>query len=187
MPAFFLSLIVGLAVTLAGREGVRVARLAGASAGKGRIMAAVLLASVCTSALAAWLGASIAPLLSHRYLHGFAALALVIAALQVAVLRAPPAPREPTRSIGATFLALLVAQFSDATRFAILALATLSARDWITGAGGAIGSAAALLLVTRMDRAWERGAPLHALRLGASAVLLVAGATIGFSASQPAL
>ena len=51
--------------------------------------------------------------------------------------------------------------------------------------GFAIGSAAALLLAARMDRAWERKAPLRALRIGTSAVLLVAGATIGFSTGQP--
>ena len=114
MPAFFLALIAAALATLAGRENMRVARLSEALRGGAGLLAAAWLAAVAASVLAGLLGAELAGQLTPPAKSMLAALALLLAAGDVAFLRPPPTPREATRSLGAIAIVLLGAQLTDA-------------------------------------------------------------------------
>ena len=186
MTAFLVALLSAALVTGAGHQALRVARLAGASSGIGPLMVAIALAGISTSALAAWLGIIVADATSASSTRIIVATALVIAALQVAARRAGPPPREPTRSVGATALAMAGMQALDATRFLLFALATKSLAPTAVAVGGALGSAALLIVAAHCHGAWEQRVPLRLLRLVVAAMLLAAGLVIGWSEGHSA-
>ncbi len=186
MPAFFLAFLAALALTATGREGVRAARLsagiappAGAPPG---LLLALWLSAIATSALAAWAGALLAPQLPGAARQMFVALALVVAAVELVLLRAPPAPAEPTRSLGAVLLVFLASQLTDSTRLVVAALALATGEPLLAAAGGALGSGAALTLAALGGASWEKRLPLRALAIALAAALLLAAAVIGLAA-----
>ncbi len=182
MPSFFLALISAAAATLGGREAVRVARL-GAGLGTGwPLFLACWLACIVACALAAWLGGGIAGQFAPEGKTMLVAIALLLAALELAILRPGKAPAEPTRSFGAIAIVLGAAQLTSAAGFLVLALAAATGAPWLAAAGGAIGSAAVLSSAVRAGRAWETRLPLNLLRLGVAGLLLAAAIVIGLSA-----
>lgn len=186
MPAFFLAFLAALSLTAAGREGVRSARLsagfappAGAPPG---LLLALWLSAIATSALAAWAGALLAPQLPGAARQMFVALALLVAAVELVLLRAPRAPAEPTRSMGAILLVLLASQLTDSTRLVVAALALATGEPLLAAAGGALGSGAALTLAALGGASWEKRLPLRPLAIALAAALLLAAAVIGLAA-----
>ena len=173
MSAFFLAFLAALALTGAGREGVRVARLAAALGPGAGLFAGIAVSTLATTALAAWAGALLAPSLAPAARGMFVALALAVAAVELLVLRAPPQPAEPTRSTGAILLVLLASQLTDSTRLVIAALALATGDPWLAGAGGAAGSGAALVAAALAGPAWEQRLPLRLMSRGLSAILLL--------------
>jgi hypothetical protein len=182
MPAFFLALLLSFMVTLAGREQVRVARLAGALGARGALLAAVWLSVLAASALAAWLGQALAPSLHGTARAMFVALVLGLTGLELALLRPRPAPREPTRSLGAIVLVQLAGQFTGATALLTGTMALAMGSAWLAGAGGALGSGLALTLAALSGAEWERRVPLRATALVAALLLLLAALTIALLA-----
>lgn len=179
MPAFFLTLMACLIVTLAGREQIRVAQLAGAL-GKGRVLLAIIwICAFATSAIAAWASTLIAPLLTPPAKTMFIAIALLLSAGELAFLRAGPAPKEPTRSAGAIFIVIFAAQLTDAARFLVLALSIQTGEPSFAAIGGAIGSAIALSLAVFAGKDWEGRVPHRLLAYGAAAILLVIAIYLG--------
>ena len=77
--------------------------------------------------LAAWLAGEFAPLFTPRQQSWFVAAALVFAGLEVIFLDAPPAPKEPTRSLGALGIVLFAGDLADASGLVILSLAVATA------------------------------------------------------------
>ena len=69
------------------------------------------------------------------------AIALFLAAVELAWPVRAKAMREPTRSLGAALLVLLARQLTDAPRLLVFAIAAYSAAPWWTGIGGFLGSA----------------------------------------------
>jgi Ca2+/H+ antiporter, TMEM165/GDT1 family len=181
MPAFFLSFLACLLLVAAGRDQVRVARLSAALGPGTGLLAAIWLSAIGASIVAAWAANLLAPLLPPAARQMFVALVLGLAALEMALRRAPPAPAEPTRSTGAILLVLIVAQVTDSARLVVLALA-LTGNVWLAAAGGALGSGVALTLAALAGREWEARVPLRPVALGLAAVLLVAAVIIGLSA-----
>ncbi len=182
MPAFFLSLLLCALVTAAGRESVRVARLSGALGSGTGLLFAVVASSVLSSALAAFLGSRIAPILAADAKLMFVAFALGIAGIELALLKPRRAPVEPTRSTGAILLVLLAAQITDAARFCIMAIAVSTAAPAMAAAGGAVGSAAALIIASIAARNWEDKLPLAKLRYLVGFILAIAGLVTAMSA-----
>jgi len=129
-----------------------------------------------------YLGAAIAATLVPQAKAMLVAIALVLAALELAVLRAPRAPSEPTRAFGAAALVLSAAQLSAATSFIVFALAAALAAPWLAAAGGAVGSGAVLTAAWSAGGEWERGLPLRSLRLGMAGLLFLAAVVTGLSA-----
>ena len=182
MPALFLSFLACLLLTAAGRDQVRVARLS-AKLGPGMgLLVAIWLGALVASFAAASVGSYLATELPSAARQMFVALVLALAAFELVVLRAPPAPAEPTRSTGAILLVLLVAQLTDSARLLVLAIALATGDPWLAAAGGTLGSGAALTIATLAGGEWETRVPLRPVALGLAAVLLVAAVVIGLFA-----
>lgn len=181
MPAFFLTFLATALVLLAGRDAVLVARLAAAHGRIGVLLPAIGLAGIAYAAVAAWLAGELAPILVGPAAPLFVAIALTIAGAEVLVLRSGKPPAEPTRSLGATLLVLLLRLLTGAAGFLVLALAVLTGAPWLAGAGGAAGAFTALVLAASAGAEWER-LPHAALRLPGGGALLLAALVTGFFA-----
>ena len=163
MPSFFLALLAAAAATLGGREAVRVARLAAALGAGTGLLVACWLGCILACALSAWLGAGIAAQLAPEAKSMLVAIALLLAGLELAVLRPGRAPAEPTRSFGAVLLVIGAAQLTAA-------------------AGGAMGSGAVLTAAWAMGREWEARLPLNLLRYAVAGALILAALVTGLGA-----
>jgi hypothetical protein len=182
LPSFFLALLAAAAVTLGGREAVRVARL-GASLGAGvALLVACWIACILASGLAAWLGARIAAQMVPEAKAMLVAIALLVAGLELAILRPRGAPAEPTRSFGAIALVRSGGQLTAAAGFLVFALAAATGAPELAGVGGAIGSGAVLSAAATMGGEWETRLPLPLLRYLAAGALAVAALVTGLSA-----
>lgn len=182
MPSFVLALIAAALATFGGREAVRVARLSVALGARWPLFVACWLACIAACALAGRLGAGIAETLAPQGKVMLVALALLLAALELAILRPGKAPAEPTRSFGATAIVLGAAQLTSAAGFLVFALAGATGVPWLAAAGGAIGGAAVLSLACWARGEWEARLPLSLARFGVAAALLVAAVVTGMSA-----
>ncbi len=182
MPGFFLSLLACFVVTLAGREQLRIARLSQALGSTSGMIWLVWSSSIVTSAIAAWLAMTIAPVMPPAGKEMFVAFALVIGGLEVAFLRARRQPKEPTRSSGAILIVLFSAQMADAARFLIMALAILMAEPVMVAAGGILGSGIALTIAAMAAGDWERRAPIRPIAFGVGGMLVLTGLITGLAA-----
>ena len=164
---------------LAGREAVRVARFSAAGASAPALLVLITLVAIGACALAAWLAGEFAPLFTPRQQSWFVAAALVFAGLEVIFLDAPPAPKEPTRSLGALGIVLFAGVLADASGLVILSLAVATAEPVLV----AIGAALAVIIVTGFaalaGEDWHK-LPRVPLRFAVGGVLLAAGAIIVF-------
>jgi hypothetical protein len=182
LPSFFLALLAAAAATLAGRETVRVARLSAALGAGIGLLTACWLACALGCGLAAWLGSKIAAQLVPEAKAMLVAIALLLAAGELALLRPGRAPVEPTRSFGAIVLVLGAAQLTAAAGFLVLALAAAAPMPELSAFGGALGAGAALTAAWSMGREWEARVPTELLRWSVAALLLLAAAITGLSA-----
>lgn len=182
MPALFLALLTSALAMLGGRSARLVARMAEALGGSAGLLLTGWLCAIATSALAAWMGAWLAPQMPPAGKAMFVALALGLAAIELLVTRDRPAPAEPTRSLGAVALVLIAAQATDAARFFVLALAVATAEPGLAAAGGALGSGAVLTVAWALGGEWDARLPHRALRLAVSGLFLIAAVVVALSA-----
>ncbi|KLI62991.1 hypothetical protein [Aurantiacibacter marinus] len=180
MTAFFLSFLgVGLAM-LAGREGVRVSRIAGAGASEGSLIAMVAVIAIAACALAALLAGEFAQLLSSHQQSWFVAAALVLAGLEVIFLDAPKAPSEPTRSLGAVGIVLFAGVLADASGLLIISLSIATGAPGLVAGGGALAVAGVLGAAAMAGPAWEK-LPRLPMRWTIGIILLASALIIAFS------
>lgn len=182
MPAFFLTFMACLLVTAAGRDQLRVARLAAGLGPGAGLFAAIWISSFATCALAAWLGTLLGPSLVPAAKQMFVALALALAAMELLLLRARPAPAEPTRSAGAILIVLVSSQLADAARFLVIALCLQTGEPYLAAAGGALGSGIALCAGAIAAGEWEKRVPIRMVKRVLAGILLVIAALIALSA-----
>ncbi len=174
MPAFFLALLLCFTVTLAGRDTVRVARLAAAMGPGAGHFAAIWISVAATSVLAAWLGRALAGSLDAGGKQMFVALVLGLTAVELALLKPRAAPREPTRSLGAITLVQLASQLTAAAPMITGTMVLATGDMWLAGTGGALGTGAALSLGVLAGADWEQRVPVRLLALSLSLLLLLA-------------
>ena len=84
MPSLFLSLIASALALAGGRSARLVAQLSAALGGSGGLLAVCWLTSALTCALAAWGGGLVEPILNANGKTMFVAMALAMAALELA-------------------------------------------------------------------------------------------------------
>jgi hypothetical protein len=182
LPSFFLALLAAAAATLAGREAVRVGRLSAALGAKAGLLTACWLACVVGSGLAAWVGSRMGAQLVPDAKAMLVAIALLLAAGELALLRPGRTPAEPTRSFGAIVLVLGAAQLTSAAEFLVLALAAAMPVPELAAAGGMIGAGAVLTAAWSAGVEWEKRVPRKPLRWGVAGLLLLAALVTGLSA-----
>ncbi len=181
MNAFFFALVGSFALAFGARDQLLVAHLREKLGGSIGPLLAALASSAITAVIAAWAGAQLGTRLAEGASLMFVAIALLVAAFELAWPWRRKLPQEPTHSLVATFLALFVGQITDAARFLVLALAVALASPELSGLGGAIGGCAAVTLGWMMGAELPRLLPLRVIRLSLAAVLLVAAVIIGLS------
>jgi putative Ca2+/H+ antiporter (TMEM165/GDT1 family) len=174
MPSFFLALIAAFLADAGARDQRLVATLSARLGLSGGLLAAGWFAAAVTAAIAAVAGAGIAVLLPPAGKTMFVALALLLAALELAWPIRRKEPKEPTRSLFAAGLIVASLQVGDGARFLIVALAAATGAPALAGVGGAIGGAAGLTLGWALGADLTRRFPLRAVRLAIAAVLLLA-------------
>ncbi len=182
MPSFFFALVAAAAVTAAGREAARVAWLAAGLGPSVALLVTAWIAATLACALSAWIGAGLGARLGGDGKAMLVAFALLVAGIELLVLRPLAAPAEPTASLGAIALVLGAAQLTAAAGFLVFALAAATAGPWLAAAGGAVGSGAALGAAWALGGEWHTRMPLRALRYGVAAALIVAALATGLSA-----
>ena len=171
MSAFLFTFLAVAVAMLAGRDAVRVARLKATLDWGTALGITIVLAALLGGALAAWIAGSIAPLIAPSYKPVVIAIALGLAGGEL-LLRSPPErPREPTRSMGAITLVLLLGLVTDASGFIILALAIATGEFALAAAGGAAGAASVLFAALVAAEDWE-ALPIDAMRQGTGLLLL---------------
>lgn len=178
-----LALVLSLVAAQGGQAQQIVAQL---SARIGRA-AGVLLAAAGAAALAAGamavLGASLHASLPAGAHAPLACAALLAAAVALVLpLRARPL-REPTRSLGAITLALVMRQSVDPPRLAVLAITIIGAAPWPVGMGAALGCGAALGIGWVLGERLASWRQLQPIRLIAGISLAVIAGWIGWAAS----
>lgn len=182
MPALFLALLTSALAMLGGRSARLTAAMAEALGQGAGLLAAGWLGAIATSAAAAWAGALLAPEMAPAAKAMFVALALALAAIELLVARDRAVPIEPTRSLGAITLVLVVGQLTDAARFFVLALAVATGAPVLAAAGGALGSGAVLSAAWAMGGEWSVRLPVRAIRLGVGALFGLAATVVALSA-----
>ena len=182
MSAFFLTFLSVLLAMVAGREAVRVARLAAAGSGDGRssLIAVAAICAVAGCAVAAWLAGSLADWLTPRQRGWLVAGALLLAALEVALLDPPARPSQPTRSLGAIALVLFAGVLTDAGGLLVLSLAVATGASALAATGGALAAAGVLSFAAFAGPDWER-LPRRAMRIGVALLLAAGAAVIAFA------
>lgn len=181
MSAFFLALIASFALALGARDQLLVAHLRTKLGGSAGLLLVAVASSALTAALAAYVGMGLGTRLAAGASNMFVAIALLVAAVELAWPWRRKLPEEPTRSLVATFVVLFVGQITDAARFLVLALAVALASPQFTALGGAAGGAAAVTMGWVMGADLQRLLPLRTIRLVLAAVLLVAAVVTGLS------
>ena len=179
MAEFLLALVAVFAVSLGGRDQLLVARLADRLGRSGGLLATGAVASSVSAIAMAAAGLTMALVLPPAAADMLVAFALVFAAIELAWQFRSRLPEEPTASLFATFLVLVIRQLGDAARFCVFALAA-GGSAWLVAGGGAMGGTAALALGIVMGTelsAW----PLRAVRFALAAVLFVAGIALALA------
>lgn len=177
MSAFFLTFLAVAAAMLAGKDALRVARLRASLGWAGPLCITILLAAIGGAALAAWIAGGMAPLIPANYKPVVVAVALGLAGLEVLLRSAPAKPKEPTRSMGAITLVLLLGMVTDASGFIILSLAIYTGQALFAAAGGALGAIIVLLAALFAAEDWQN-LPLRALRYVVGGGLVLAAVAI---------
>lgn len=182
MPALFLTLIAAALAVAGGRSALLTARLAAALRPRVGLLAVCWITVAAASALAAWAGALLAPLMPPAGKTMFAAAALALAALELLFASSRRAPAEPTRSLGAIALVLFAGQLTDAARFLVLALAVATGEPVFAAIGGALGSGAVLTAAWALGEDWEKHVFLRTIRFAAAAFFGIAAVVTGLAA-----
>lgn len=180
MAAFLIALAAVFAVSFGGRDQLLAARLAERLGRGGPLLAVGALASTLSAFAMAVAGLALALALPEPAADMLVAIALLVAAAELAWPRRAALPDEPTRSLVAILIVLLARQIGDAARFLVFALAA-GGPAWLAGAGGALGGFAALS-VGAMAGADLLRWRLRAIRIGLALALSITGVVAALSA-----
>lgn len=139
MPAFYLTLVAVLLAGIGARDQVTVAGLAERQGQRPGVLLVALLSAALTAGFAAWAAGVMLAELPPPARAIFAAIALGMAGIESMVLMPRRDPREPTNSLGALLLVLLMHQVTDAARFLVFGMGVGLAGPVAAGAAGLVG------------------------------------------------
>lgn len=182
MPSFFLAFIAGLLISVGSRDQLLVAQLSVRLGRSYSLLIIGALVAIITASIMAWAGQAAARVLPPEGKTMLVAIAMLLAAVELAWPSSHKAPKEPTRSLIALAVVLFSRQLGDASRLLILAIAAATGAPLLAGIGGALGGGGALAI------GWFAGAdlagalPVRKIRLALAAVILTTGVLAGLSA-----
>lgn len=182
MSAFLFALVAVALTSLGSRDQLLIARISGTLGASAGLLVTGCVVAVITAVAMAYGGQYIAAMLPAAGKTMLVAFALMMAAAELAWPNTIGLIREPTRSLGAIALVLLVRQFGDASRFTIFAFAAATGTPWFAAAGGAFGGVLGVVLAWSMGDALAERVPLRAIRIVLAVLLAVAALVIGLSA-----
>ncbi len=184
MAAAFFAFLAAAFAGIGARDQVLIAALTARNGRRWAVLPMALCVAWLSTFAAVWAAGLVAGQLNNRAGLLLAALALTLAALELAILAPRKAPEEPTRSLGAATLVLAATQITDATRFLIFAIAIAAEAPRQALLGGALGS------MVVVAAGWLGGEDLLGLRLkpvrrGLAAVLVLVAAWLVFQVVMP--
>lgn len=180
MPAFYLTLIVVLLAGIGARDQVTVAGLAFRQGQRPGVLLVGLLSAVMTAVFAAWAASVVLATLPPPARSIFAAIALGMAGLESMVLAPRGDPREPTNSLGALLLVLLMHQVTDAQRFLVFGMGVGLAGPVPAGIAGVLGGGALVAFAWACPDLLDRPAARRTRR-AVGALLALAALAIAIS------
>ncbi len=146
---------------------------------RGLVLMAMLTGALA-SAFAAWASGEIAMELTYPARLVLACFAVAAAGLESLLFKPKFKAKEPTRSLFAAGLVLLMQQAADAGRFLVFALALMVEAPLQAGAGGAVGTGFAVIMGWLAGQALlDREGGIIQIRRWAGTVLL--GVGVGFA------
>jgi Ca2+/H+ antiporter, TMEM165/GDT1 family len=184
MAAALYAFIAAMIAGIGARDQMLVAGLVARHGRRWPILLMALTTALLSSAAVILAARAIGGELNNRAGLLLAALALALAALELALVQPRRAPQEPTHSLGAAGLVLLATQITDATRFLIFAIAIATEAPRTAGLGG---MAASLVVITI---GWLGGAdlltlPLRPVRRALAAVLTLVAVWLVWQVVMP--
>lgn len=182
MSGLLFALLAAFLGGFGGKDQCLVAQLRRAHGASVPLIVVAAISAALAASLAVWFGTFLEIGMSEDASTMFVAFALLFAAIELALPARRKAPAEPTRSAGATFLALLSLQATDAARFLLVALTLVMPDPLIIALGGAIGGVSSALLGWAapdlvLDGGWQVGA-----RRLLAALVFAAALTLGLTA-----
>lgn len=180
MPAFYLTLIAVLLAGIGARDQVTVAGLALAQGRRPGVLIVALACAVTTAVFAAGAARIVLAELPPPARTIFASIALGMAGLESMVLAPRRDPREPTHSLGALLLVLLMHQVTDAPRFLVFGLGVGLAGPVPAGLAGILGGCTLVTFAWAWPHLLESPAARW-LRRGVGALLVLVALAIFLS------
>lgn len=182
MPSFFFAFLAVALCSTGARDQLLVARLSGTGRSAALLLGVGLPVAAASAGFMAWAGDMVAAMLPDAAKTMLVAIALLMAAFELAWRNRESGPREPTHSLFALAVVLAARQLGDASRFLVFAFAAATGAPLLAGIGGALGGGAALVLGVVMGSELVEKWPLQGIRLGLAAVVGIAAVVIGLSA-----
>lgn len=180
MPAFYLTLIAVLLSGIGARDQVTVAGLSLRQGQRPGVLIVAVVSALLTAVFAAWAARVVLAELPPPARGIFAAFALGMAGLESVILTPRCDVREPTNSLGALFLVLLMHQITDAPRFLVFGMGVGLAGPVPAGLAGILGGTGLVVF------AWSRPALMDTAtarwtRRAVGGLLVVAALALGLS------
>jgi putative Ca2+/H+ antiporter (TMEM165/GDT1 family) len=145
------------------------------------LLAAGWLVAIVSACVMAWAGQAAAQILPPEGKTMLVAIAMLLAAAELAWPSKDKSAKEPTRSLFAITLVLFSRQFGDAGRFLVFAISAATGAPLLAAIGGALGGGAAVTIGWLAGEELAR-TPLRTVRLLLAGAILVSGLVIGLSA-----
>lgn len=180
MSALLFALVAAFALSIGARDQLLIADLRARLGRSPGLIATGVAVAAATGALAGWAGGRFSALLSVNTAKMFVAMALLLAAVELAWPNRGKPPAEPTRSLFAIGVALALRQLTDAARFVVFAIGAALAFPHMAALGGALGGVAAIATGYALGERL-RLLPHRAVRLGLAGIIFIAAIIIGFS------
>ncbi|WP_333605514.1 hypothetical protein [Novosphingobium sp.] len=178
MPAFYLTLMAVLLAGIGARDQVIVAGLTQRQGARPGVLIVALLSAVLAGALAGWAAALMLAELPPPARQIFAAIALGLAGLESMAWAPRPDPREPTNSLGALLLVLLMHQIADAPRFLVFGMGVGLAGPVPAGLAGVLGGSALVAFAWFQPHLFSTPAARWTRRIVGAALVLAALAAV---------
>lgn len=174
MSGFLFAFLAVVVCGIGARDQVLVATLTRVQGQRPALLLAALAAALATTCLAGWAADRLLAELDPPARTMFAAFALILAGLEVLVLRTLREPAEPTGSLFAAFIVVAALQITDGARFLVLALGVATASPVTAAMGGAVASMA-LVGAGSLAPHLPTAAPIRPLRRVAGSLLVLVG------------